>query len=161
FIQRKFVLQVQLVIEIGTEAVLMSLAILRHHDDGRLQCEDHVEHKVEQNERVLVERTLPEQQCVGRDPQDKKPDRAKNEFPTATKFCDHVRGAIRECKLRLFFDINIAGGRMAQKFIGAPQSISECSKHFQRDVRAATQEGKKMLARKYSQPCILCNDRIG
>src|SRR2546427_12977081 len=47
--QKEFVLEIHLIIEVRPQPIFLCLPILRHHDDGRLQREDHIERKVEQN----------------------------------------------------------------------------------------------------------------
>ena len=76
--------------------VLIALPVLRHHDDRRLQCRDHVEHEIEQDERIYIEWLAREQNGIRYDPENEDADGRNNEFPTSAELRDHVRGAICE-----------------------------------------------------------------
>ena len=68
FGQEQLVFQVHSVIEIGPEPVFFALAILRHHDDRRLQAGDHAEDEIEQDVGERIEGAGVEQPAIKSDP---------------------------------------------------------------------------------------------
>src|SRR6266480_1246513 len=160
FVQRDFILQIYLIVEFGAEPVLMRLPILRHQNDGGLEDGEHVNRSTKQQVGIRIEANVKIKSAVYQHPQAKEEHSGCYEFPTAAKLRDDVRGPVCKCTLRGFLHIDIPRHAMTQKLISVSQSVGECSEQFQRDIRAAAHERKKMLARKYSQPGIFRDDRI-
>src|SRR6188472_4072330 len=162
FIQRQLVFQIHLIIDLCAQAIFVRLPILRHQDNWRLQDGKNVNPGAHQQKRIWVEADFPNPKQPHVYPYPNVDDnyRGKNEFPAAAKFSDEIRCAIGKRKLRCFLDIDVAGCSVSQKFIRVPQSIGKRCKHLQRDIWVAGNKGKKMLARKHSQPRILCNSCI-
>ena len=139
----------------------MRLPILRHQDDRRLQHGDHVDRGAQQEIRVRIKPVVGQQQGVNQYPHVEKEDCRNDEFPAAAKLCDQVCRAVCESKLGRFLNVHVASRAPTQQFVGVPQPVGQRGEHFQRDVGAAVHEGKKMLARKHSESCILGDYRIG
>ena len=59
-------LEVDLVIVFGAQPVALFLAVLAHHDDGRLDGGEHRQDQVEQDERKRIERPPQHVQAVRR-----------------------------------------------------------------------------------------------
>src|SRR5256885_7601958 len=55
FPEQHLVFQIDLIIQIGPQPVLLRFAILRHHDDRRLQRRHHPENKIKQDKRKYIE----------------------------------------------------------------------------------------------------------
>jgi hypothetical protein len=62
--QEKFVLEIELVIEIGAQAVFQRLPVLRHHDDGRLQGCNHIDQKIKEDVGERIEPFVQEYPAV-------------------------------------------------------------------------------------------------
>src|SRR5881392_995833 len=86
----------------------MRLPILRHHDNRRLQCGEHVERRAKQQKRIWIESSAQKQPTVHEYPESEKSHECADEFPTAAKLCDPVRGAIGECHTQGFLLIHVA-----------------------------------------------------
>ena len=118
-IQREFVLQIDLIIDFCAQPILVRLPILRHQNNWRLQDGEDVNPSAHQQERIWIETDFanPGQPHVYPHPNVDDNYRGKNEFPTAAKFSDDIRGTIGKRKPRCFLDIDVPGRSVSQKFI--------------------------------------------
>src|SRR5581483_954542 len=144
FVERELVFQIQFVIEIGPDAVLMTLPVLRHHDDGRLQSGDDVEGKIKQDEREWIELLSREQEGIDDDPKAEKGERDDDEFPTAAESRDRARRAIGKGEGAFFFFVNVARDPALKKLVRRTEAIRQRGEHAEGDVRVILEEGKEM-----------------
>ena len=138
----------------------MRLPILRHHDNRRLQCGEHVERRAKQQKRIWIESSAQKQPTVHEYPESEKSHECADEFPTAAKLCDPVRGAIGECHTQGFLLIHVARYAMAQELVCPSQPRGQCRKQFQCHPRVAPHEREKIVTSKLRQPCGLNRGRI-
>ena len=160
FGKKEFIFKVHPIIEIGPEPVLLALAVLRHHDDGRLQAGHHPEDKVEQNVWVLI-KGMEKEPGIDRDPKERKDNRGPDEFPAPAKFRDHICCPIRDCEARRFLLIGVARNTMSQEIIGAAQSVSESRENPERDIGIFAQKRAEVRPGQDGQPTIHARRRIG
>src|SRR5438309_7465634 len=70
--QQQFVLEVYLIIQVRAKPIFMRLPILRHHDNRRLQCGEHVERRAKQQKRIWIESSAQKQPTVHEYPESEK-----------------------------------------------------------------------------------------
>jgi hypothetical protein len=111
FVQRHdfdLCLEVNLVVMRCVDAVARALAVLRHHDDRRLQRCDHRQNEVEEDERVRVEAPMPEQPRVADGPDNQEENEGDDEAPRAADARDSIGDAVAEVLLLRHIHVDVA-----------------------------------------------------
>src|SRR5581483_3520026 len=102
-------------------AILRALPILRHHDDRRLQSRDDSEHEVQHLIGQRIE-AAHQNVRVERDPKKDEANRETDEFPTATKFCQHISGPVRQGQALVLLLVDVARHALLQHLVCAAQA---------------------------------------
>src|SRR5439155_18015203 len=115
FLQHHFALKIDFEILFGSEPIFFGGAILRHHDDWRLQGSGHRQHQVKENVRIRIElrsilsmSIMKQNKSIESHPTHQESQIDNDESPRATKRSDFIGDALTYRGTLLHLDVDVA-----------------------------------------------------